>query len=72
MPQFTAETAVEMGKRSAALQKQRKEQRALILAVPPPSTELTTDHSTAKAERIYREQTPHRVLGRSGSKPADR
>ncbi len=53
MALFTAETAVEMGRRSAELRKQRENQRALVLASQPSPTELVTDNSKAKANRTY-------------------
>ena len=55
MALFTVETAAEMGRRSAALRKQREEQRALILAEPPLQTMLETDNRLGRAERTRKQ-----------------
>ena len=55
MALFTAQNAVEMGKRSAQLRKEREQQRALILADKPLPAELTTDYSKSKADRTHKQ-----------------
>lgn len=59
MALFTEANAVEMGKRSARVRKERElkreQERALVLAAPPATAELTADYSKAKADRTRKQ-----------------